>query len=51
MLTDYIDPLERAVACPNQDVVYGLGLLASELSPAVVQVPDFGDRFWVYPDI
>src|SRR6478672_11941425 len=48
MLTDYIDPLERAVACPNQDVVYGLGLLALELSPMVVQVPDFGDRFWVY---
>jgi hypothetical protein len=48
MLTDYIDPLERAVACPNQDVVYGLGLLALELSPVVVQVPDFGDRFWVY---
>ena len=48
MLTDYIDPLERAVACPNQDVVYGLGLLALEQSPVVVQVPDFGDRFWVY---
>src|SRR5690349_10755630 len=26
MLTDYLDPTERAVACPNQDVVYGLGL-------------------------
>ena len=23
MLTDYIEPSERAVACPNQDVVYG----------------------------
>lgn len=48
MLTDYLDPTERAVACPNQDVVYGLGLLALEQSPVVVQVPDFGDRFWVY---
>ena len=48
MLTDYIDPLARAVACPNQDVVYGLGLLALEQAPVVVQVPDFGDRFWVY---
>ncbi len=48
MLTDYINPLERAVACPNQDVVYGLGLLALEVSPVVIQVPDFGDRFWVY---
>jgi hypothetical protein len=48
MLTDYINPEERAVACPNQDVVYGVGLLALDLSPIVVQVPDFGDRFWVY---
>ena len=48
MLTDYVDPEERAIACPNQDVVYGLGLLALETSPVVVQVPDFGNRFWVY---
>ena len=48
MLTDYVDPEERNVACPNQDVVYGLGLLALDVSPVVVQVPDFGDRFWVY---
>src|SRR5436190_13586299 len=31
MLTDYLDPAERAVACPNQDVVYGLGLLALDM--------------------
>lgn len=48
MLTDYIAPEERIVACPNQDVVYGAGSLALDLSPVVVQVPDFGDRFWVY---
>jgi hypothetical protein len=48
MLTDYIIPTERAVACPNQDVVYGAGMLALDLSPVVLQVPDFGDRFWVY---
>lgn len=48
MLTDYIDPAERNTACPNQDVVYGLGLLALDVSPVVIQVPDFGDRFWVY---
>lgn len=48
MLTDYIDPTERAVACPNQDVVYGGGPLALDVSPVVVQVPDFGSRFWVY---
>ncbi len=48
MLTDYIAPEERLVACPNQDVVYGAGSLALDIEPAVVQVPDFGDRFWVY---
>jgi hypothetical protein len=48
MLTDYIKPEERAVACPNQDVVYGLSILNLEKEPVVIQVPDFGDRFWVY---
>jgi hypothetical protein len=48
MLTDYIEPSERLVACPNQDVVYGAGSVALDLSPVVVQVPNFGDRFWVY---
>lgn len=48
MLTDYIKPQERAVACPNQDVVYGLATLDLTKGPVVVQVPDFGDRFWVY---
>ncbi|MCD2444148.1 DUF1214 domain-containing protein [Agromyces sp. SYSU K20354] len=48
MLHDYIRPEERIVACPNQDVVYGFGPLDANLGPAVVQVPDFGDRFWVY---
>lgn len=48
MLTDYVSPEERAVACPNQDVVYGMSALALDVSPVVVQVPDFGERFWVY---
>ncbi len=48
MLSDYIAPEERVVACPNQDVVYGAGTLALDLSPVVIQVPDFGDRFWLY---
>ena len=48
MLTDYVAPEERLVACPNQDVVYGGGSLALEQSAVVMQVPDFGDRFWVY---
>ena len=48
MLTDYIVPEERVVACPNQDVVYGFALLDFTKDAIVVQVPDFGDRFWVY---
>ena len=48
MLTDYVDPDERSVACPNQDVVYGFGALALDVSPVMIQVPDFGDRFWGY---
>lgn len=48
MLRDYIRAEERVVACPNQDVVYGFGVLDARREPSVVQVPDFGDRFWVY---
>ena len=48
MLTDYIAPEARGVACPNQDVIYGAGMLALDRSPTVLQVPDFGGRFWVY---
>jgi len=48
MLHDYVAPEERMVACPNQDVVYGFGLLDLSQEPVVIQVPDFGDRFWVY---
>ena len=48
MLHDYIDPAETFVTCPNQDVVYGLGFFSLDEEPIVAQVPNFGDRFWVY---
>jgi hypothetical protein len=48
MLTDYIKPDQTFVACPNQDVAYGAGYLALAKEPVVFQVPEFGDRFWVY---
>ncbi|WP_324353010.1 DUF1254 domain-containing protein [Methyloceanibacter sp.] len=48
MLHDYIKPSQRFVVCPNQDVVYGLGFFQLDTEPVVIQVPDFGDRFWVY---
>ena len=49
MLTGYISPDEHFVTCPNQDVVYGAGYFALDKEPIVFQVPEFGDRFWVYP--
>jgi hypothetical protein len=48
MLTDYIDEKERFVTCPNQDTVYGAGYQRLDSKPVIVQVPDFGDRFWTY---
>src|SRR5437764_10415717 len=48
MLTSYIKPDQHFVTCTNQDVVYGAGYMALDKEPNVFQVPDFGDRFWVY---
>ncbi|MFF0607063.1 DUF1254 domain-containing protein [Nocardia tengchongensis] len=48
MLSNYIDPAETFVTCPNQDVVYGLAYFDLDAQPVIAQVPDFGDRFWVY---
>ena len=47
MTTDYIAPTQRFVACTNQDVLYGFGFGSLDEQPAVFQIPDFGDRFWV----
>jgi hypothetical protein len=48
MLTNYISAEETFIACPNQDVVYGSGFYVLDKEPVILQVPDFGDRFWVY---
>lgn len=48
LLNDYIKPDQRVIACPNQDVVYGVGPFDTKEEPIVLQVPDFGKRFWVY---
>lgn len=48
MLTGYIAPNQHFIACPNQDVVYGAGFFALDKEPIVLQVPDFGERFWIY---
>ena len=48
MLSDYLSADQRFITSPNQDVVYGAGFLALDQSPVVIQVPEFGERFWVY---
>lgn len=48
MLSDYISAEERFVTCPNQDTVYGAGFQHVDTQPVVVQVPDFGSRFFTY---
>lgn len=48
MLTDYIAADQQFIACPNQDTVYGSGFQHVDTQPVVVQVPDFGDRFYTY---
>ncbi|HXY29565.1 MAG TPA: DUF1254 domain-containing protein [Gemmatimonadaceae bacterium] len=47
MLTDYISADQRFVTCSNQDVAYGFGFGSLDDEPVIIQVPDFGDRFWV----
>ncbi len=48
MLTDYVSPQIRSIPCPNRDVIYGFGMLDLTNEPVVLQVPDFGARFWIY---
>jgi hypothetical protein len=48
MLSDRATPRLRGVACPNQDVIYGFGMFDLDATPVVLQVPDFGGRFWLY---
>ena len=48
MLTDQIAPRTAFVPCPNRDVLYGFGIFDLAATAVVVQVPDFGDRFWLY---
>jgi hypothetical protein len=48
MLTNLIKPGAAAVPCANQDVIYGFGMFDLQDEPVVLQVPDFGKRFWLY---
>jgi hypothetical protein len=42
------DPGQRYITCPSQDLIYGFGVLDLAREPVVVQVPDFGNRFFVF---
>jgi hypothetical protein len=48
MLHDYIEPRQRMIACPDRDMIYGEGIAALEDTPVVIQVPNFGSRYWLY---
>ena len=48
MLTDIIRPRTTVVPCANQDVIYGFGMFDLAADAVVIQIPDFGDRFWLY---
>lgn len=48
MLTDVVSPEFQSVPCPNRDVIYGFGLMDLKEQPVILQVPDFGNRFWLY---
>ena len=45
---DRPDAGARRSGCPSPDLIIGTGVLALDDSPVVIQVPDFGRRFWVY---
>ncbi len=48
MLTDRVKSSMTTVACPNPDVIYGFGILDLSEEPVILQVPDFGERFWLF---
>jgi hypothetical protein len=48
MLAGTQDPGQRYITCPSQDLIYGFGVLDLAREPVVVQVPDFGARFFVF---
>jgi hypothetical protein len=49
MLNDYVLPKQSFVACPNQDVVYGVAFCSLDEEPFVIQVPDFGTLLGLCP--
>ena len=57
MLHDYVEPEQRWVACPNQDVVYGAGIAVVYHDwrklpklPSPADDGEVGETRWVFPD-
>jgi hypothetical protein len=48
MLVGYNEPGQRYITCPSQDLIYGFGVLDLTRDAVVLQVPDFGKRFFVF---
>jgi hypothetical protein len=48
MLVGYNEPGQRYITCPSQDLIYGFGVLDLGRDAVVLQVPNFGKRFFVF---
>jgi len=48
MLTGYNQPGQRYITCPSQDLIYGFGVLDLSRDAVVLQLPDLGERFFVF---
>lgn len=47
MLTDRVKSGMNVVPCANPDMIYGFGILDLRETPVILQIPDFGERFWL----
>ena len=46
-LSNYANPAERRVVCPNQDTLYGAAYLDLAKEPVVLRIPDMKGRYWI----
>lgn len=46
-LSNFTTPKERYIGCPNHDTLYGYTFFDLEKEPAVLRIPDMGDRYWI----
>lgn len=47
MLTDRVKSGMNMLPCVNPDMIYGFGALDLRATPVILQIPDFGERFWL----